>query len=61
MPKLTERKTTVTISLSIAELEKLDKLAKEKGITRSALVREWLITEISKEGKMPQKESEGNC
>ena len=51
MPKLTERKTTVTISLSIAELEQLDKLAKEKGITRSALVREWLITEISKEGK----------
>jgi len=42
MPQKMERKTTVTVSLSISELEWLDSFAHSKGFNRSELVREWI-------------------
>lgn len=42
MPQKRERKTTVTVSLSISELEWLDSFAHSRGFNRSELIREWI-------------------
>ncbi|MBI4708338.1 MAG: hypothetical protein HY761_10530 [Candidatus Omnitrophica bacterium] len=57
MPQKMERKTTVTVSLSISELEWLDSFAHSKGFNRSELVREW-IYKTKKEADVKKNEEE---
>lgn len=40
--ELTDKKRTRSIVLTDAEYEKLAQLAKEKGLTRSSLISEWI-------------------